>query len=384
MCINCNDPLQINLTTGPAGPTGPAPGLTATASSVVGSPTVTVTSPSLGNYNLAFGIPSGTAGSNGTNGADGAYGGVSFPYTFTGYNGTAVDPGNANIRFNGVNIVGTSTIHISNANAAFSTYYTFGQNLYQNIIFGVNNSVKGLIKVFKKSDPTNFAVYQITAVTNQGTNWTTFSVTNIGYAGTLSNTDNVLVSFTISGNSVVNSTGVLTINQVGPPNISTIGGGVNYSNTFLTYNSGAVLCGVPASTSVSTSNSTAIDASSFSTVNGTWNAWSSGYYQFNWYISLTIPSATAVNGWYDATKVPQAIMAGITSATGAPNQNSTYSGNQWICPAAATRQMIISGTSNVIQVNSGDIFALKLINMTGVNYVSQAGDVAKWSVTRFA
>lgn len=382
MCINCNDPLQINLTTGPQGPAGPAPGITATAST--GAVGVAVTSPSIGNYNLAFSIPSGAAGSNGTNGADGAYGGVSFPYVFTGYNGGSSDPGAGNLRFNGVNIVGTSSIHISNANTASLAYFTFGQNLYQNIIYGVTNSIKGLIKVFKKSDPTNFAVYQITGVTNQGTNWTTFSVTNIGFAGTLSNTDNVLVSFTVSGNSAINNTGILSVNQIGPANINSVGS-VTYSNTFLTYNSGALLCAVPASTTSSVSNPSAIDLSSYFTANGTWNAWTAGYYQFNWYVSLTIPSGTSVNGWWNGgTTTPQAIMAGIVSATGAPNQNNTYTGNQWICPNAPTRQMILSGTSNVIPVNAGDIFTFRLINMTGVNYVSQAGDVAKWSVTRFA
>jgi hypothetical protein len=391
MCVNCNDPLQINLPTGATGPQGPAGAIvsvSATGLSAGSSPTVTNNGTTSASQ-LVFGIPAGATGatgSQGATGADGAYGGVTFPYTFSQFSASSADPTNGKVAFSGTTAGNTTSIYISNATSASSGVYTLGQNLYQSLLYNVNNTVKGLLKIYKKSDSSIFAAYQITAVTNSAGSWTTFTVSYLGGNGTLLATDNVLVSVTINGNSAINTFGSLVVSMYGPPTLNS--SSYTYSSTFLgdqginiLYNSGTNTI-----TAVTT-NSTAIPASSFNVSTGKYTVDTTGYYQFSWMMILSRTS-DATNGWWNSTPITygsgaQSIFASVCGVTATSTAGNVYAPAQWNC-VYRTRQCIMSGVSNVILLNAGEQYEHRVINATGYNYATVNGDVIKLSITRFA
>ena len=97
-----------------------------------------------------------------------------------------------------------------------------------------------------------------------------------------------------------------------------------------------------------------------------------GVYQIDFFMHMTRDSSL---GWFDAA-VPGMITAGITSATGCNfycvNNNS---------PVVTQKHSSING-SFTRKLTLGTQICLKVINLTNFDYLSETGDIAKFSVQR--
>jgi hypothetical protein len=97
-----------------------------------------------------------------------------------------------------------------------------------------------------------------------------------------------------------------------------------------------------------------------------------GVYQISFFVHLTRDAGT---GWYDAG-VPGMITAGIMSPTGCQfycvNNNS---------PVVIQKHSSING-SFTRKLTTGTQICLKVINLTNYDYLSETGDVARFSVQR--
>lgn len=183
-------------------PAGAAPTLHAAAADVT---LVTLTTIDGGSTWIGFAEPAdgaagatgatGAAGTNGTNGVDGANGGaITIDYTFS-TTLTDSDPGNGNLRLSASSQNTSLTIRadLLDTHGAdwTSVLDTFDDS---------TNTVKGFIRLFKKSDPTKFLLFSVSALAAP-TGYRNITVSNIASSSTspFSNGDTVCLAFDRAG-----------------------------------------------------------------------------------------------------------------------------------------------------------------------------------------
>jgi hypothetical protein len=107
---------------------------------------------------------------------------------------TASDPGSGNLRFNNATLSSATALYISETtelSQAISAVLASWDDS--------TTTVKGQLKMVKRSTPATFALFNITGtITDNGT-WDTFTVAYVAGSGTFSNSDSVSLAFTRTG-----------------------------------------------------------------------------------------------------------------------------------------------------------------------------------------
>ncbi len=137
----------------------------------------------------------GADGANGSDGADGLNPGLKF--TFDTATDTATDPGTGDVRFNNGTLSSVSEIGIDDnsaetGNPDISAFVATWAD-------STNATIKGHLIIKKISAPENFAIFSISNVTDATTH-NRISVSHIASSGSFSNTDEVSIEFTRTGN----------------------------------------------------------------------------------------------------------------------------------------------------------------------------------------
>lgn len=141
----------------------------------------------------------GATGAAGANGTDGIFGGFSGRWLFS--TATTNNPVATQLRYNNVLASATTEIYIHKTNANSLDLSTFLASF-------TNSNRFGLIRVFDELDSTKFHYFRVTGLSLAG-NVTTLTVTYIGGNGsTLTDTNNVILSFQ------ANSLGATSIDYV--------------------------------------------------------------------------------------------------------------------------------------------------------------------------
>lgn len=174
-------------------------------------------------YAVVVGRPGavGAAGSNGTNGVDGSVGGaISIDYTFSTTT-TDSDPGSGNLRVSNATQTSATTIRADLLDAHGTDWTAVLDTLAD-----ASNTVKGHIRLFKKSDPTKWLVYTVSAIASPA-GYRNITVANVGSSGVnpLTNGDSITLAFSRSGDqgSTVGSGTLTTIEEVdGSPTDSAV------------------------------------------------------------------------------------------------------------------------------------------------------------------
>lgn len=129
-------------------------------------------------------------GDTGDTGAQGLFGGFSGEWLFS--TSTSTSPTSTFLRLNNATPSSVTAIYVSDTNADSIDYDSFLDSLS-------NNSKFGYIRIFKKSDSTKFCTYQVTAVTDNGTDHT-LTVTYISSNSTFAANDPIVLTFSPAGN----------------------------------------------------------------------------------------------------------------------------------------------------------------------------------------
>lgn len=139
----------------------------------------------------------GSKGDTGATGSQGLFGGFSGEWLFS--TSTAVTPAATFLRLNNATPSSVTEIYVSDTNADSLDYDAFLDSLS-------NNSKFGYVRLFKKSDSTKYAMYEITAVTDNGTDHT-LTVTHIASNSTFAASDNIVLTFSpsVAGITVLNN-----------------------------------------------------------------------------------------------------------------------------------------------------------------------------------
>jgi hypothetical protein len=139
---------------------------------------------------------SGITGTSGSSGSTGLAGGDVAFFTFSNNTNTTTTLTDGLLRFNTTNLSAVTALSLS-LNNRFSTSVSQWIDTFDDS----NNSIKGFIRVFKDTDPNTFILLGINSdgVTISG-NTKRFSAICYGSNGTFNNGDNIVVSFTQSGN----------------------------------------------------------------------------------------------------------------------------------------------------------------------------------------
>jgi hypothetical protein len=165
--------------------------------------------------------PAGAAGSNGTNGVDGTVGGaISIDYTFSTTT-TDSDPGSGNLRLSNATQASAVTIRADLLDSHGTDWTAVLDSLAD-----ASNTVKGHIRLFKKSDPTKWLVYTVSAVATPS-GYVNITVANVSSSGAnpLGNGDAITLAFSRSGDqgSTVGAGTLTTIEEVdGSPTDSAV------------------------------------------------------------------------------------------------------------------------------------------------------------------
>jgi hypothetical protein len=133
----------------------------------------------------------GTQGTLGSQGTVGSFGGATFDYTFL-TSTTNADPGTGNLRFNASPTTATA-MYIDASDDAATDLSTF-----LNTIDDSTSTIKGHFRVSQKLDTSVFKLYTISSLTDN-TGWFTVNCSYVSGNGTLSNSDDVLITFARTG-----------------------------------------------------------------------------------------------------------------------------------------------------------------------------------------
>lgn len=148
----------------------------------------------------------GSKGDTGATGDQGIFGGFSGEWLFS--TSTATSPAATFLRLNNATPSSATAVYVADTNADSIDYDAFLDSLS-------NNSKFGYIRIFKKSDSTKFCMYEVTAVTDNGTDHT-LAVTHIVSNSTFAASDAVVLTFSpsVAGVPVLNNdtTAVSTTN----------------------------------------------------------------------------------------------------------------------------------------------------------------------------
>jgi len=134
----------------------------------------------------------GANGSNGTNGADGIFGGDSHPYNFD-TDITNTDPGVGRLKYNSATVSAVTRIYIDDENSDAVDIQTWIDALDVS-----TNTVKGHVRVVKKTDSSKFAIYSVSSVSDSG-GWWQINVAHIISNSTFSNGEKVFITFCQAG-----------------------------------------------------------------------------------------------------------------------------------------------------------------------------------------
>lgn len=109
---------------------------------------------------------------------------------------TMADPSTGYLRFNNATPASVTAIAIDD-----QTAQTGNPNIAAYIATwdDTNGTVKGKVRIVKEGAPTVFAIYNITGLSDNS-GWTELAVTYVDGAGTISNNDNIYISFCPNGN----------------------------------------------------------------------------------------------------------------------------------------------------------------------------------------
>jgi hypothetical protein len=133
----------------------------------------------------------GTGGIQGTQGTVGSFGGATFDYTFS-TNTTNADPGTGVIRFN-ASPTSATAMYIDASNDDSTDISSFLQTIDDS-----TSTIKGHFRVSKKLDTSVFKLYTISSLTDN-TGWFTVNGSYVSGNGTLSDLDDVLITFARTG-----------------------------------------------------------------------------------------------------------------------------------------------------------------------------------------
>lgn len=114
------------------------------------------------------------------------------------------------------------------------------------------------------------------------------------------------------------------------------------------------------------------DANAYDPLTGIWTCPATGRYNLSLFAHFT-----NAGDWYDALNPGGMFGAGIMSAAGC----NFYAG-QWITLMRTQKHIDITAQAVGMQITAGTQLCLKVMNLTGINYISQAGDVVRFSVQR--
>lgn len=132
-------------------------------------------------------------GPTGATGAQGVFGGFSGEWVFS--TSTSTGPSATQLRLNNATPSSATAIYVSDTNTDSIDYDSFLDSIS-------NNSKYGYIRIFKKSDSTKFCTYQVTGVTDNGTDHT-ITVTHIASNSTFAASDAVVLTFSPAGGGIV-------------------------------------------------------------------------------------------------------------------------------------------------------------------------------------
>ena len=134
----------------------------------------------------------GTQGETGTQGAEGSFGGVTVEYLMDTTSYTMSDPGSGYVRLNG-GLAGAGYLAIDNNDINATDISSYLQTIDDS-----TSTIKGHVKISLKNNPAVFALYAINSMVDQ-TGWFQLNITNLGYAGTITDESDVLVTFARTG-----------------------------------------------------------------------------------------------------------------------------------------------------------------------------------------
>ncbi|MCB1713598.1 MAG: hypothetical protein KDK05_00505 [Candidatus Competibacteraceae bacterium] len=134
----------------------------------------------------------GSQGVQGDTGAQGIFGGNSVNYNFS-TSTTNSDPGSGNLRYNNATPASVTAIYIDDQDANAVDIQAWLRTLDDS-----SSTVKGVLRLFKEDDAAVFAIYNLTAVT-ENTGYFTLTVTAVDDDGTFSNADSIVLTFNRTG-----------------------------------------------------------------------------------------------------------------------------------------------------------------------------------------
>jgi len=133
----------------------------------------------------------GVQGTAGAQGSEGSFGGATFDYTFDSATANQ-NPGNGKLRLNNSNLSLATILYISRTDDAVTNISN-----YLNTVDDSTSTIKGHLKISNKSDPDNFVLYTISALS-----FSTYYIISVqfvsGSVSTFSDTD-VLITFARTG-----------------------------------------------------------------------------------------------------------------------------------------------------------------------------------------
>ena len=137
----------------------------------------------------------GAIGPQGVTGLDGNFGGATFEYLFD-TSTAATDPSATYLRLNDVSQNVATELYIDSLDISGSSI-----DMFMMSIDSVSSVIKGYVRLTNKFDSTQFLLFQITDLTNNG-GWWTIDVTNQAFSdiSPFTNNEDILASFVTSGN----------------------------------------------------------------------------------------------------------------------------------------------------------------------------------------
>jgi hypothetical protein len=133
----------------------------------------------------------GLEGTQGAQGAEGSFGGITFNYYYDNATNSSA-PANTYIKFNSA--LSTATVlRIDDNNIDNTDIHTYLQTIDDS-----TSTIKGHVKVSKRTDVSKFALYTISALTDSATHFD-IDVAFVSGNGTLSDDEDVLITFARTG-----------------------------------------------------------------------------------------------------------------------------------------------------------------------------------------
>ena len=134
----------------------------------------------------------GTQGLQGVQGPEGNFGGITFEYNYDNST-TMADPGSTYIRLNNASFSSATLLAIDDENSAAVDIHSYLQTIDDS-----TSSIKGHVKISKKTDGNTYALYTISGLTD----YATYFEVNISYVsgnGSFTDEDDVLLTFARTG-----------------------------------------------------------------------------------------------------------------------------------------------------------------------------------------